>query len=291
MSEYIKITGARIHNLKNIDIEIPKKKLTVITGVSGSGKSSLAFDTLYEEGKRRYLMFSNTQFMVDSVPTFENITGLSPTVAVEQRITRQSNPRSTVGTRTKIGTMLAALFATYGNRPFEYDDAEPLSMEMFQRNSPKGMCVRCLGTGKTYTVDEDKLFGDMSAPLRLSFPHHGSPNGVFHGINGFCHRMGLSPDQSIASLSEEHLIKYKYGTDDFEGIVPAMIKLHKHFNLKPGQSFSRGGKILPEFSVFSCSLARNATVADWVNRQHAQQLTEKLLPNLRICISVIYANI
>jgi excinuclease UvrABC ATPase subunit len=130
MTNIIKVTGARIHNLKNIDIEIPKGKLTVITGVSGSGKSSFAFDTLYEEGKRRYLMFSNTQFMVDNVPTFESITGLSPTVAVEQRITRQSNPRSTVGTRTKINAMLAALFATYGNRDSKFDDGKPLTMEM-----------------------------------------------------------------------------------------------------------------------------------------------------------------
>ena len=93
---YIEIKNARIHNLRNVNVSIPKNKLTVITGVSGSGKSSLAFDTLYEEGKRRYLMFSGTQFMVDSVPSFDSITGLSPTVAVEQRIIRQANPRSTV---------------------------------------------------------------------------------------------------------------------------------------------------------------------------------------------------
>ena len=92
----IQIKNARIHNLKGIDVTIPKNKLTVITGVSGSGKSSLAFDTLYEEGKRRYLMFSDTQFMIDTEPTFDSITGLSPTVAVEQRIIRQSNPRSPV---------------------------------------------------------------------------------------------------------------------------------------------------------------------------------------------------
>jgi len=107
MNDYIEIKGMRIHNLKNIDVKIPRNKLTVITGVSGSGKSSLAFDTLYEEGKRRYLLFSSTQFMVESVPAFDSMTGLSPTVAVEQRIIRQSNPRSTVGTRTKISSMLA----------------------------------------------------------------------------------------------------------------------------------------------------------------------------------------
>ena len=114
MNGFIEIKNARIHNLKGVDVKIPKNKLTVITGVSGSGKSSLAFDTLYEEGKRRYLMFSGTQFIVDSTPSFDSITGLSPTVAVEQRIIRQSNPRSTVGTRTKISNMLAMLFAAYG---------------------------------------------------------------------------------------------------------------------------------------------------------------------------------
>lgn len=89
MNTHIEIKNARIHNLRGIDVSIPKQKLTVITGVSGSGKSSLAFDTLYEE-ERRYLMFSGTEFMVDSVPSFDSITGLSPTVAVEQRIIRQS---------------------------------------------------------------------------------------------------------------------------------------------------------------------------------------------------------
>ncbi len=105
INEMIRIKNARIHNLKGIDVSIPKKKLTVITGVSGSGKSSLAFDTLYEEGRRRYLMFSGAEFMIDSVPSFDSITGLAPTVAVEQRTIRQSNPRSTVGTRVKISAI------------------------------------------------------------------------------------------------------------------------------------------------------------------------------------------
>lgn len=132
MNNRIEIKNARIHNLKGIDVTIPKYKLTVITGVSGSGKSSLAFDTLYEEGKRRYLMFSGTQFMVDSVPTFDSITGLSPTVAVEQRIIRQSNPRSTVGTKIKISAMLAALFANYGKCSPEYDDGQILDISILQ---------------------------------------------------------------------------------------------------------------------------------------------------------------
>jgi excinuclease ABC A subunit len=234
MENTIKVTGARIHNLKNIDIEIPKGKLTVITGVSGSGKSSFAFDTLYEEGKRRYLMFSDAQFVVDNVPTFENITGLSPTVAVEQRIIRQSNPRSTVGTRTKIEPMLAALFSAYGSRNPEYDDGLHLTMEMFQKNSPRGMCVRCIGAGHIYVVDEDAMFGDKNMPLHMNFggKHddygtRGNPNGISHSIRGFCVRYGLSPIQSIGSLDENLFLKYKYGDADFEGIVPFMITQFK----------------------------------------------------------------
>ena len=149
---YIEIKNARIHNLRNVNVSIPKNKLTVITGVSGSGKSSLAFDTLYEEGKRRYLMFSGTQFMVDSVPSFDSITGLSPTVAVEQRIIRQANPRSTVGTRIKISALLAALLASQGQRDPAYDDGIPLDISMFKKNSPRGMCVKCMGYGKVFTA-------------------------------------------------------------------------------------------------------------------------------------------
>jgi excinuclease ABC A subunit len=256
MNNTVKITGARIHNLKNIDIDIPKGKLTVITGVSGSGKSSFAFDTLYEEGKRRYLMFSNTQFMVDNVPSFDSITGLSPTVAVEQRITRQSNPRSTVGTRTKIGTMLAALFAAYGNRSPEYDNGEPLSMEMFQKNSPKGMCVRCLGTGKIYTVDEDDLFRDKKRTLKNLFgtadkkDSDGIAKHYAHHIRRFCLWTGFSLQQTVASFTEEEFNKFKYGGFSFthrgkqmitEGVIYWTINFYK-WSLQ--RKYGSGGKHL-----------------------------------------------
>ena len=100
-TNHIHIKGARVHNLKNIDIKIPRDKLVVITGLSGSGKSSLAFDTIYAEGQRRYVESLSTyarQFLgIMNKPDADNIEGLSPAISIEQK-TRSRNPRSTVGT-------------------------------------------------------------------------------------------------------------------------------------------------------------------------------------------------
>ena len=110
----IKILGARVHNLKNVDLEIPRRKLVVITGLSGSGKSSLAFDTIYAEGQRRYMETLSTyarQFVgTMERPDVDKITGLSPVVAIEQKTTNK-NPRSTVGTVTEINDFLRLLYA------------------------------------------------------------------------------------------------------------------------------------------------------------------------------------
>lgn len=112
--EKISIFGARVHNLKNIDLEIPRDKLVVITGLSGSGKSSLAFDTIYAEGQRRYMETLSTyarQFVgTMERPDVDKITGLSPVVAIEQKTTNR-NPRSTVGTVTEINDFLRLLYA------------------------------------------------------------------------------------------------------------------------------------------------------------------------------------
>ena len=114
MEDKIKILGARVHNLKNVDLEIPRNKLVVITGLSGSGKSSLAFDTIYAEGQRRYMETLSTyarQFVgTMERPEVDKITGLSPVVAIEQKTTNR-NPRSTVGTVTEINDFLRLLYA------------------------------------------------------------------------------------------------------------------------------------------------------------------------------------
>ena len=116
--DQIQIKGARTHNLKNIDLDIPRDKLIVITGLSGSGKSSLAFDTLYAEGQRRYVESLSTyarQFLsMMEKPDVDHIEGLSPAISIEQKSTSH-NPRSTVGTITEIYDYLRLLLPAPGN--------------------------------------------------------------------------------------------------------------------------------------------------------------------------------
>ena len=113
----IAVRGARTHNLKNIDIDIPRDKLVIITGLSGSGKSSLAFDTLYAEGQRRYVeslsAYARQFLSMMEKPDVDLIEGLSPAISIEQKSTSH-NPRSTVGTITEIYDYLRLLFARVG---------------------------------------------------------------------------------------------------------------------------------------------------------------------------------
>ena len=116
--DVIEVLGARVHNLKNVDVRIPRDKLVVVTGLSGSGKSSLAFDTIHAEGQRRYIETFNAyarQFLGGiERPDVDLITGLSPVIAIEQK-TISRNPRSTVGTITEIYDLLRLLYARAGD--------------------------------------------------------------------------------------------------------------------------------------------------------------------------------
>jgi len=138
--DHVLITGAREHNLKSVDVAIPKKKLVVLTGVSGSGKSSLAFDTLYAEGQRRYVESLSAyarQFLGQmEKPRYETIRGLAPTISIEQKTTG-TNPRSTVGTITEISDYLRVLYARVGvqhchrcGRPVSGQTAERIAREL-----------------------------------------------------------------------------------------------------------------------------------------------------------------
>ena len=124
----IKVYGARVHNLKNIDVEIPRQSLTVITGLSGSGKSSLAFDTIFAEGQRRYIetfsAYARNFLGGMERPDVDKITGLSPVISIEQKTTNK-NPRSTVGTTTEIYDFLRLLYARAG-KAYSYITGEPM---------------------------------------------------------------------------------------------------------------------------------------------------------------------
>src|SRR6478609_3104082 len=115
--DFISIRGAQEHNLQNVSLDIPKKKLVVFSGVSGSGKSSLAFDTLYAEGQRRYVESLSSyarQFLGQmEKPKYDTLRGLSPTISIEQKAA-SNNPRSTVGTVTEVHDYLRVLFASIG---------------------------------------------------------------------------------------------------------------------------------------------------------------------------------
>src|SRR6201984_1018097 len=129
MSDVISVRGAREHNLKNVNLEIPRGKLVVITGLSGSGKSSLAFDTIYAEGQRRYVESLSAyarQFLeLMQKPDLDSIEGLSPAISIEQKTTSK-NPRSTVGTVTEIYDYMRLLFARIG---IPYSPATGLPIE------------------------------------------------------------------------------------------------------------------------------------------------------------------
>ena len=125
---YIEVLGARVHNLKDIDVKIPREKLVVITGLSGSGKSSLAFDTIYAEGQRRYIETFSAyarQFLGGlERPDVDKIEGLSPVIAIEQKTTSKS-PRSTVGTITEIYDFLRLFFARASDA-YSYNTGEKM---------------------------------------------------------------------------------------------------------------------------------------------------------------------
>lgn len=145
----IQIKGARENNLKNISVDIPRNQLTCIIGLSGSGKSSLAYNILYSEGQRQFLESINTfaarLLKRTQRPDVDSIENLSPTISIDQKRLR-GNPRSTVGTTTEIYTYLRLLFSRFGSE-------KGLSAGHFSFNNPKGACKQCKGLGVEFTID------------------------------------------------------------------------------------------------------------------------------------------
>lgn len=196
MHDDIIIKGARLHNLKNVSFSLPKNRFVVFTGLSGSGKSTMAFDTLYKEGQRQYLE-SLGMVTYESRPPFDAIIGLSPSISVDQRNSNRS-PRSTVGTATEVYSYLRILFAHAGHRPcpecgadvppehgldegaesvWDADEGDgdaaytvacpncgallpDMGMAYFSFNKPAGACPTCTGLGTIYTANLPRILDE-----------------------------------------------------------------------------------------------------------------------------------
>src|SRR4051812_40687702 len=144
---YVVVRGARVHNLKNVDVRIPRDALVVFTGVSGSGKSSLAFGTLYAEAQRRYLEsvapYARRLFHQMAVPEVDGIDGLPPAVALQQQRGAPTT-RSSIGSVTTLSSLLRMLYSRAGDYP---RSQKLLYAEAFSPNSAEGACPRCHGLG------------------------------------------------------------------------------------------------------------------------------------------------
>lgn len=251
----INIKGGKVHNLKGVGVSIPKNKFVVATGVSGSGKSSLMFEIVFEEGRKQYLTSLGVFNDLEDVEKFDSIEGIGPTIAVKQNIIRQSNPRSTVGSRTGVLNLISLVLATDGlmscaacdgvligdmvcpNCGFEN---ERLTLNYFSYNHPNGMCLTCSGRGHYYDFNMEKLLpseettlGDLFESLGLSsgfkrlverrFGAHFEthfvrlPNDVKIDVL-YGHHVGTSSDKKTFSLSKYFQSRVAKDGKDFSGV-------------------------------------------------------------------------
>lgn len=228
----IKINGAREHNLKNIDIEIPRNKITCLVGVSGSGKSTIASDIIFSEGQRQYLESLSTYaarlLQRTERPNINSIEGLSSTIMIEQKQMR-GNQRSTVGTTTELYTYLRLLFSRVGSKE--------LSASHFSFNSPLGACKKCTGTGVEIDIDKDSLV-DFDRTLNEGAIKHTlfKPHSRYMNILRTTNKIDF--DKPVKDFSKEELnfllysphIKLKNSNQGFvqsyswEGVVNQLIK-------------------------------------------------------------------
>ncbi|MDO8836146.1 MAG: excinuclease ABC subunit UvrA [Vicinamibacterales bacterium] len=230
----IAVRGASEHNLHHADVDIPRGTLAVVTGVSGSGKSSLAFDTICAEGRRRYLetfsSYARQFFGRVSRPAVGSITGLSPAVALDQS-TVVRNPRSTVGTMTELHDLLRLLWARFGDVP-PGPPPVTLARQLFSFNSPYGACPSCKGLGVEDRLDPQLLVADPRRTVRDGALRITTPTGYViysqvtidvldqvcraHGFSVDIPWQDLSPEQRHIVLNGSDRIRIPYGKHPLE---------------------------------------------------------------------------
>ncbi|HVJ41563.1 MAG TPA: excinuclease ABC subunit UvrA [Dongiaceae bacterium] len=200
---FVRIRGAREHNLKNVDVDIPRDALVVFTGVSGSGKSSLAFGTLYAEAQRRYLEsvspYARRLFHQMAVPEVDEIEGLPPAVALQQQRGAPTT-RSTVGSVTTLSNLLRMLYSRVG----DYPKHQPhLEAEAFSPNTPAGACPTCHGLGRIYDATERSMVPDDNLTIRERAIAAWPP--AWHGQNlrDICVTLGFDIDTPWRNLPKK----------------------------------------------------------------------------------------
>ena len=252
MSE-ITVRGARLHNLKHVSFSIPKNQFVVFTGLSGSGKSTMAFDTLHKEGQRQY-MESLGLVTYESRPPVDAIVGLSPSISVDQHNGNRS-PRSTVGTATEVYTYLRVLFARTGHRPCpkcgadvppehgmgestesvwedEDETGEPgntiscpncgaplpeMGMAFFSFNKPAGACPACTGLGTVSTANLPRILDDEKSLTDGAVLLWDPPNAARHietlRAAGRYYGFDFDPSVPVRALSPAQRDLLLYGVD------------------------------------------------------------------------------
>ncbi|MBD7947663.1 excinuclease ABC subunit UvrA [Psychrobacter communis] len=201
--ESIQVRGARVHNLKNVNVDLPRNALVVFTGISGSGKSSLAFGTLFAESQRRYLdsVSPYARRLIDQVgePDVDSIEGLPPAVALQQQRGTPS-VRSSVGSVTTISNGLRMLYSRAGEYPVGQD---MLYADAFSPNTPEGACPTCSGIGRVFEVTEDLLVPDKTKTIRERAIAAWPPAWQGQNLSRILTTLGYDIDKPWDTLSKE----------------------------------------------------------------------------------------
>jgi excinuclease ABC subunit A len=260
--KFIEVKGAKVNNLKNLSLKLPRNKFTVITGLSGSGKSSLAFDTIYAEGQRRYVesLSAYARQFIDLMdkPDVESIEGLSPAISIDQKSVSH-NPRSTVGTITEIYDYLRLLFAKIGvphcplcnkrlvkhiskdskHNPSIFLVCRDCNFHMMQLqpgdfsfNSSQGSCPSCKGLGTRLELDpeliiNEKLSINEGAIRPLSRCRVSGLKNMFLDMEKAAKKFNIDLNTSVKFLKNDSLNIILYGRESWEGVLPFLQKRYE----------------------------------------------------------------
>lgn len=287
----ITIHGGRVHNLKNVTVSIPKNKLVVATGVSGSGKSSLVFDIIFEEGSKQYLQSLGILTEIDNENKFDKISGLSPTIAVQQNIIRQSNPRSTVGSRTSLFNLLTLLYSGEGqmncsicrealdDKLFCKNCQEKevrLEPSYFSPNSSDGMCLKCSGRGKYLEINIDQLLSTKEMTMEEVFKKAKVTPGYLAVLQ---RRFKKYMEWPFLELPQEIRNEAIYGRYENSKQTYSLTKLYQN-------RYQKGEEVESVYSMTVCPDCQGFRVGEearkvWLNGKHIGEVGAMALTDLK----------